>query len=248
MITREGYYLHHLMMTESTLGTLVMFGLIGLVSVTIARQCRKPTWLVGRLFARMMNSSHLSVTMWGLTHVPFEPHFTVLDAGCGGGRTIQQLLALAPHGKIYGIDYSEASVAVAKRLNASAITAGIADIRLAPISTLPFPPETFDVVTAVETHYYWPSLKSALEEVRRVLKPGGRFAIIAESYVGKRLDVVDRFVMRLLGGMLLTPTQHREALIAAGFTDVEVVEDRRQGWICAMGRRDVDTIAWRVQK
>ena len=229
-------------MTESTLGGLVALGLIGLVAVTLARQCRKPTWLVGRLFARMMNSSHLALTVWGLKHVPFEPQFVVLDAGCGGGRTVQQLLTLVPRGKVFGIDYAGASVAVASRLNASAISAGLADIRVARVSNLPFPPTTFDVVTAVETHYYWPALKTALEEVRRVLKPGGRFLIIAESYRGKRFDVADRFAMALLGGTLLTPSQHRDALIAVGFADVEVVEDRLHGWICAVGRRVEETV------
>ena len=222
-------------MSESFHG-LVVIGMIGLAAVALARQCRKPTWLVGRLFAHLMNSSHLAVTTWGLKHVPFEPHSAILDVGCGGGRTIQQLLTLAPLGRVHGIDCSEASVAVARRFNAPAIAAGRADVRRGSVSSLPFPPGTFDVITAVETHYYWPDLKKCLGEFRRVLKPGGCFAIIAESYCGKRFDLVDRVAMRLLGGTLLTTSQHRDTLLAAGFSNVEIVEDAHRGWICALGR------------
>jgi len=40
----------------------------------------------------------------------------------------------------------------------------------------------FDIVTAVETHYYWPNLATNVKEILRVLKPGGTFALIAEAY------------------------------------------------------------------
>ena len=224
-------------MTQSTLQGVLVVSLTVLASVALARQCRKPTWWPGRLFARLMNARHFGVTAWGLKHITFEPHFTVLDVGCGGGRTIQQLLALAPEGKVYGVDYSGASVAVATKINAPAIAAGCVDIRRGSVSNLPFAPHTFDVVTAVETHYYWPNLKADLEEVRRVLKPGGRVAIIAESYRGKRFDATDRVAIRLLGSRLLTTDEHREALLAAGYADAEVFEDTRRGWICAVGTK-----------
>lgn len=224
-------------MTASTLQVLLVLGLIVLASVTLARQCRKPTWWPGRLFAHVMNTSHLGVTTWGLKHIPFERHFTVLDVGCGGGRTIQQLLACAPTGRVYGVDYAEASVAVATKTNASAIAAGLVDIRRGSVSNLPFPSQMFDVVTAIETHYYWPDLEADLREVRRVLKPAGWMVIIAESYRGKRFDIADRLAMRLLSGRLLTKTQHRESLIAAGFAAVEIFEEVQQGWICAVGTK-----------
>jgi len=56
------------------------------------------------------------------------------------------------------------------------------DIRQGSVSAMPFTDEIFDAVTAVETHYYWPNLVSDLKEVRRVLRPGDRLAIIAEAY------------------------------------------------------------------
>jgi hypothetical protein len=51
---------------------------------------------------------------------------------------------------------TEASVAMAREINARAIAEGRVDIRQGSVSHLPFPNATFDVAIAVETHYYWP--------------------------------------------------------------------------------------------
>jgi SAM-dependent methyltransferase len=216
---------------------LLILSLIATATVVIARQVRRPTWWPGQLTARSMNWRHLAVTSWGLQHVAFEPGFTILDVGCGGGRTIQQLSTLAPSGHVYGVDYAAASVAVATKVNAAAIAAGRVDIVCGSVSNLPFAPDMFDVVTAVETHYYWPDLIENLKEVRRVLKPGGRLAIIAESYRGKRFGAAETLAMGILGGTLLTTGAHRDALVGAGYSDVEILEERRRGWVCAVGRK-----------
>jgi len=106
------------------------------------------------------------------------------------------------------------------------------------VSSLPYPDGTFDLVTAVETHYYLPDLPGDVREVMRVLKPGGTFMIIAETYRGRRNDWLYRPVMQLLlRAAYLTPDQHRDLLVNAGYRDVQVVEERDQGWICATGRR-----------
>jgi SAM-dependent methyltransferase len=102
-----------------------------------------------------MNASHAAVTEWGLGHIPIEKDFTFLDVGCGGGRTIDWLASRAR--SVYGVDYSEASVAMAREINARAIAEGRVDIRQGSVSHLPFPNATFDVAIAVETHYYWPN-------------------------------------------------------------------------------------------
>ena len=44
----------------------------------------------------------------------------------------------------------------------------------------------FDLVTAVETHFFWPDLPNDVREVLRVLKPGGTFLLIAEVYRGRQ--------------------------------------------------------------
>jgi SAM-dependent methyltransferase len=222
-------------MNQVLVSTLVGAVAGTLASAALVRQCRKPAGWPGRRFARLMNSSHRGLTAWALGHIPLAEDAVILDVGCGGGATIRELAGLAPRGKVFGIDYSAASVAVACRTNAALIEAGRVDVRHGSVSRLPFGGGTFDVVTAVETHYYWPDLESDLREVRRVLRPGGRLAVVAESYRGKRAGAADAAVMRVLGGRIHTAAGHRDAFLAAGFTGVEVYEDEGKGWLCVVG-------------
>jgi len=204
------------------------------------RQVRKPTRWVGRFFLWGMNRSHSSLTDWGLKHVPIERSSSILDVGCGGGRTIQKMAAIATAGEVCGVDYSEGSVAASRAVNAKGIKAGRVEIHHASVSQLPFPDRKFDLVTAVETHYYWPDLPRDAREVLRVTKPGGVLIVIAESYKGSKLDALQAVAMRALGAAHMTLDEHRAWLAAAGFSDVQVDEERGKGWMCVTGRRALD--------
>ncbi len=78
---------------------------MGLTNYIIA-QARKPTGNFGRFFAMSMNRGHWPVTRWGLSHVKIKKSDTILDIGCGGGKTVNHLVVMAPEGKVCGIDYS----------------------------------------------------------------------------------------------------------------------------------------------
>lgn len=206
--------------------------------LVVLRQCRKPAWWPGRLFLWIMNVSHAGVTKWGFSHVQIEKPFTILDVGCGGGKTVQALAGAASDGRVYGIDYSQESVATSRRTNARLIQAGRVDIRQGTVSNLPFPDRTFDLVSAVETHYYWPDPVADFREILRVLKPGGRVIVIAETYKGMRFNVPNQLAMKfLLRATYLTPSEHSELLTAAGYSDVAIFEEPKRGWICAVGQR-----------
>lgn len=190
---------------------------------------------VGRLLLRGMNKSHARLTDWGLQHVLLNNGAIALDVGCGGGATIEKLARVAA--KVYGIDYSAASVAAARSHNTELIAAGRVEVAQASVSSLPFPPGTFDAVTAVETQYYWPKLEEDMREVHRVLKPGGIFGVIAEAYKGGRTNKWQRPVMALLRSADLSPDDQRQLFARAGFSDVQVFEEKSRGWICATGRK-----------
>jgi ubiquinone/menaquinone biosynthesis C-methylase UbiE len=216
----------------------------------LLRQCSRPSGWIGRLTLRNMNRRHAKVTAWGLSHVQIGSNSTILDVGCGGGMTIASLAAVTT-GKVVGIDYSEESVATARRTNQQAIGAGRVDIQHGSVSHLPFPDAMFDLVIAVETHYYWPDLEADVREVHRVLKAGGTFAIIAEAYKGgkydrllQRLEVLSkRGIMQYLH---LTKQQHSDVLSNAGYTDVQVFEEYEKGWLCAVGRRPGSDLDFRT--
>src|SRR5258708_22533366 len=100
-------------------------------------QCQKPTGWFGRFTLWRMNSSHSKLTDWGLTHISVEKHYTILDVGCGGGRTIGKLAAAATQGKVYRVDYSEESVGASKRTNARSIDIRRVEVRHRSASRLP---------------------------------------------------------------------------------------------------------------
>ena len=202
-------------------------------------QCQNPTGWLGRLVLRNMNSRHSKVTDWGLSQASIGKQDIILDVGCGGGRTVSKLAAIATQGKVYGIDHSKQSVAVAMRTNKQWIDAARVEIREASVSRLPFSEGAFDVVTAVETHFWWPALPADMREVLRVLKPGGSLILIAEVYRGSEAftaKAVERYSEKT-GMALLSVEQHRELFTDAGYAEVQIVTEPRKGWICCIGSK-----------
>lgn len=204
-------------------------------------QCSKPTGWVGRFTLWRMNAGHSGLTDWGLGHISVRDHDKILDIGCGGGRTVSKLAAIATQGKVYGVDYSQESVAATKKTNARGIDLGRVEVRLGSVSQLPFPDGMFDLVTAVETHFWWPDLPGDMREVFRVTKPGGTLIVIAEFYKGAITRVsrlAEKFASRT-GMVLLSVDEHREFLTRAGYSEVQVIENRIKGWISAFGRKPI---------
>lgn len=202
------------------------------------RLCRKPSGFLGRLMLRNMNKRHSPLTDWGLSHIAIAPDATILDIGCGGGRTIGKLAA-ATRGAVCGVDHSHDSVEASKRFNAKAVAADRVRIAMGTVSELPFPDQAFDLVTAVETHFFWPDLPGDVRETLRVLRPGGTFILIAEIYKGATTAAAKIIEKRgaQSGMTLLTPDEHRDLLAGAGYADVQVSVDAGNGWICCTGRK-----------
>lgn len=205
------------------------------LGVYLIRQVKKPDRFAGRFFAWLMNDSHAPLTDWAFTHLEIPEGATAMDVGCGGGRTINKLAAKAP--QVYGIDYTAGSVAASRAHNKRLIAEGRVHVEQASVSRLPFADDNFDLVTAIETQYYWPNLQDAMKEIFRVLKPGGQLMVVAENYKGARNDAVLGPVMKLLGSSRLSMDDHRALFLAAGYKGVEIVEERRRRWICAIGTK-----------
>ncbi len=203
-------------------------------------QCKKPSGWLGRFVLRNMNSRHSGVTDWGLSNISIESHSTILDVGCGGGRTLSKLAAAAKRGKVYGVDHSEASVAASKKANAQWIDAGRVVVQLGPVSQLPFADGVFDLVTAVETHFWWPALPTDMREVFRVLKSGGKLVVIAEVYKGANTTMAklcEKHAPRT-GMTLLDADEHRALFAQVGFSDVQIILEEKKGWICCIGSKN----------
>jgi ubiquinone/menaquinone biosynthesis C-methylase UbiE len=187
--------------------------------------------------AKGMNRGHFKLTTWGLEAVEIADDARILDIGCGGGRTLGRLAEQAPRGHTVGIDYSEDSLAVTRRINRRLVLDGRISLAQATVSALPFANAVFDLATAVETFYFWPDTHGDLAEVRRVLRPGGELVMIAGMYRGSRFDRRNMMFEKAGNLTSLTVDEFEEALASAGYSDVRVSVEPRQGWVRASGRR-----------
>ena len=150
------------------------------------------------------------------------PGENVLDVGCGTGTLAVALKAKVRTGEVHGIDASPEMIEVAKE---KAVRAGSdIDFRVALIEAIPFPDGSFDLVTSSLMLHHLPDhlKREGLAEVRRVLKPGGRFmamdlAAPSHSLLGHLLSIVGHGRSESAVEML-TPI-----LEQAGFGDVEAV-------------------------
>lgn len=178
--------------------------------------CANPQGRMGRAMLRFMNFGHAPLTNWGLDLIDIHDGWTMLDIGCGGGATLKRLLKRSNNAQVYGIDISQESVAKARKVNAKVLDKQVF-VSQGSAEKLPYGDQMFDLVTAVETVYFWPNLPHCLQEVGRVLKPGGKFAIMVEVIEG------DSVWTKVVDGMTAySPEQLKKLLDDAGFVDTEI--------------------------
>lgn len=193
---------------------------------------RRPEGLGGRIMLAMMNSGHAPLATWGLQFLPIRPADHILDIGCGGGANMAVMLQQAPARKVCGIDYSALSVEKSAAVNHQAVADGRAEVRQASVSALPYDADTFDIVTAFETVYFWPDFAGDLKEVLRVLKPGGTFLICNEDVRQDGDQSPAKGFEKMLSLNVYSPGEFREHLRAAGFRDVTVALSEKKPWVC----------------
>jgi ubiquinone/menaquinone biosynthesis C-methylase UbiE len=124
---------------------------------------------------------------------------SVLDLGCGEGRTTR-LLGTMVDGTVVGSDFSSGMVRVAQSLPATANVR----YQVNDAQAMSFPDGSFDAVVAITTLNYVPDVSLALREVRRVLKPGGKFVCSVinskeSARFARALYLAPLYAMRWLG-------------------------------------------------
>jgi SAM-dependent methyltransferase len=207
------------------------------IMAKLGQQWRKPTGWLGRLLLRAMNINHSKLTDWALRHISVGIHDTILDVGCGGGGSVRKLARIAAEGKVYGIDFSEESVKVSRGTTKQLMKMGRVEIRQGSVSCLPFSDAMFDLVTAVNTHNYWPDLVADMQEVLRVLKPGGKLMIVGGGYKGGRCADRNEKFAELVNIPLHSVNELSKLFSMAGYADVQMFEEYGWGWICGIGRK-----------
>lgn len=166
-----------------------------------------------------------------LAAAAIEPGSTVLDIGCGTGRTTRDAARLAAPGTALGVDLSSRMVDLAREL---AAREGLGNARFlqADAQVHPFPDGGFDVAVSRHGAMFFGDPLAAFANVARAVRPDGRLALLSWQ-PWERNEWVSTFRSILAAGRelpapppsrgsLRDPDQVRELLTAAGFADVRL--------------------------
>ena len=187
----------------------------------------------GKLMLAGMNHGHQKMALWCIeNHIKLSGNEDVLDIGCGGGQNIANFLKRTK-GKVHGIDYSPASVAKSLKKNKKAVTEKRSEIVQANVSAIPFENKTFDLVTAFETIYFWENIINDFKEVKRVLKPNGKFVVCNES---SKMEGNERWT-NILDMNIYTAEEIVDTMQQAGFADVKSYKKENTQQICVIGKK-----------
>lgn len=146
---------------------------------------------------------------------------SLLDVGCGTGYLMELLTKQRP-ARYCGVDLSDEMIRVAKEKQIDS-----AEFVVSSADKLPYPDETFDIVTCSQSFHHYPYPEKAMQEARRVLKSGGLY-ILSDTGIGGIGAWIDNHILFKLmksGDCHTTDRKGIERLMeAAGFT----VTDSRQ--------------------
>lgn len=164
-----------------------------------------------------------------------RPGERVLDVGCGTG-TVARLASqqVGPSGSVTGLDINSGMLAVARSI-------APADMSIewyeGSAEAMPLPDQAYDVVLCQLSLQFMTDKPAALQEMRRVLAPGGRltfnvagppaktFAVLAEAMARNIGSEAARFVNHVFS--LHDPTEIHELMSEAKFRDIAIQADNK---------------------
>lgn len=168
----------------------------------------------------------------------------VLDIGCGSGAIA--ILLARDHGaaQVVGIDVETPVCAAARaRVEEAGLSDRITIEKVAP-GPLPFDDASFDVVFSKDSILHIPDKFALAADVFRILKPGGRFA--ASDWLISHDDapspeMAHYLKMEALDFAMASPRRYREAIEAAGFADIELVN--RNPWYAQVSQAELTELS-----
>ena len=126
---------------------------------------------------------------------------------------------------------------MARKKNRVLIDEGRVEILQEAVSSMRFSDGAFDLVTAFESHYFWPDLPNDLKEVHRVMKPNGQLLIVGAAYKNKKFDRRNRRIVDAGGMTYLSIEEFREVLEGVGYSEFEALEQENKGWFAVKCRK-----------
>ncbi len=163
-----------------------------------------------------MEKGHRPVGEQAIELMGIHPSSTVIDIGCGSGWAARLIAEKAYEGRVMGIDVSDEMIRVARESSAAVSNA---KFLVASAENLPFETGEFTHAFSMESLYYYADIPSALNEIRRVLRAGGRFITVLDLYEENKPSHqwVDQLKVPV---HLLSEADYCSMFASAGFTNV----------------------------
>ena len=172
----------------------------------IVGQFGHPRGAAGRAVGWVMTHrpSNRRRNSWVVSLLDVQPADQILEIGFGPGLAVAELSRrVGGSGHVYGADHSDVMLRQATRRNASAIAAGRVTLSRAPVDQLPATlGGPFDAILAVNSVGFWPAPAERLNELRRLLRPGGRIAIAAQPRCPGATAATSRHAARTIEALL----------------------------------------------
>jgi ubiquinone/menaquinone biosynthesis C-methylase UbiE len=145
-------------------------------------QFHHPTGVAGHVAGWVMGrrSSNVARNRRAAQLLDVLPSERVIELGCGPGVAIAALAARATRGLVVGVDHSEVLIRQARRRNGAAGRAGRVRLIHKPVEKLSISDGPFDAALAVNTVGMWTDPPARLRELGRLLRPGGRIALVSQ--------------------------------------------------------------------
>lgn len=155
------------------------------------------------------------------------PAAKVLDVGCGTGLFARRMVAERPDISVTGLDISDGMLEKARRN-----CADCPQVRLVKgdSETLPFPDDSFDLVTCVHSFHHYPHQQQVVAEMHRVLRPGGQVIIVDGDRDRWWGWLVFDLVVTTIEGLVhhCSARRFRELYLLAGFETPKAIKG---GWL-----------------
>lgn len=143
-------------------------------------QFHRPRGVPGRVAGWIMGrrSSNVTRNRWAVRLLDIQPSERVLELGCGPGVAVAALADRAA--LVVGVDHSAVMIRQAQHRNRSGIQAGRVRLVCVSVENLALGEGSFDAALAVNTLGMWPDPVARLRELARLLRPGGRVAVVSQ--------------------------------------------------------------------
>jgi len=149
---------------------------------SVVRQFHHPHGPGGHAAGWVMGArpSNVRRSRWAAGLLDIQAADRVIEFGCGPGVALAALASRATEGLVVGVDHSGVMIGQARRRNAAAVSQGRVRLIHAPAGHQRVTDGPFDAAIAVNTVGFWPEPAARLREISRLLRPGGRIALVSQ--------------------------------------------------------------------